>query len=183
MHRLFVGLRPPASIRERLLALMGGIPGARWQNDGQLHITLRYIGEVDRPLAEDIALGLGQVHFPAFEVALHGVGQFDSRGRPNAVWAGIRPHDQVSQLHHKLDKALARLGLEPEHRAYLPHITLARMNGAAGVADRFLADHAGLSSPPFGFTHFTLFESHLAGEGAIYETIERYPLDPPGGLP
>jgi 2'-5' RNA ligase len=176
MHRLFVGLRPPAAIRERLLALMGGIPGARWQNDGQLHITVRYIGEVDRPLAEDVAIALGHVHFPAFEVALGGVGQFDSRGRPNAVWAGIRPHEQPALLHHKLDQAMVRLGLEPERRAYLPHITLARMHGFAGIADRFLADHAGLSSEPFGFTHFTLFESHLAGEGAIYETIERYPL-------
>jgi len=176
MHRLFAGLRPPAAIRERLLALMGGIPGARWQSDDQLHITLRYIGEVDRRVAEDVALALGQVHFPAFEVALDGVGQFDSRGRPNAVWAGIRPHDALVQLHHKLDQALVRVGLEPEHRAYLPHITLARMNGPSGIADPFLADHAALASPLFGFGHFILFESHLAGEGAIYETVERYPL-------
>ena len=176
MHRLFVGLRPPALVRERLLALMGGIPGARWQSDAQLHITLRYIGEVDRRVAEDVAIALGHVHFPAFEVALDGVGQFDSRGRPNAVWAGLRPHDHAAQLHHKIDQALVRLGLEPERRAYLPHITLARMSGPAGIADRFLADHAGLAGPPFGFTHFTLFESHLASEGAIYETIERYAL-------
>ena len=176
MHRLFVGLRPPAAIRARLLALMGGIPGARWQNDDQLHITLRYIGEVDARVAEDVALALGQIHFPPFDVALDSVGQFDSRGRPNAVWAGLRPHDAAAQLHRKIDQALVRVGLEPERRAYLPHITLARMNGASGIADRFLADHAGLSSPPFGFTHFTLFESHLAGEGAIYRTVERYPL-------
>jgi 2'-5' RNA ligase len=176
MHRLFIGLRPPAIIRERLLALMGGIHGARWQDDAQLHITLRYIGEVDRRTAEEVALALGQVHFPPFEVALDGVGQFDTRGRPNAVWAGIRPHDMVAQLHHKLDQAMVRLGLEPEHRAYLPHITLARLNGPANIADRFLADHAGLTSPPFGFTHFTLFESHLASAGAVYETVERYPF-------
>ncbi|MEZ0243765.1 MAG: RNA 2',3'-cyclic phosphodiesterase [Sphingomonas sp.] len=176
MHRLFVGLRPPAAIRERLLASMGGIPGARWQSDAQLHITSRYIGEVDRLVAEDIAIALGHLHFPAFEVSLSGVGQFESRGRPNAVWAGIRPHDMAVQLHHKIDQAMVRLGLEPERRAYLPHITLARMNGYAGIADRFLADHAGLSSEPFGFTHFTLFESHLASEGAIYETVERYKL-------
>lgn len=176
MHRLFIGLRPPAAIRERLLSLMGGIPGARWQDDGQLHITLRYIGEVDRRMAEDVALALGQVRFAPFEMALDGVGQFDTRGRPNAVWAGLRPHNAAIQLHHKIDQAMVRVGLEPDHRAYLPHITLARMNGQSGVADRFLADHAGLTSPPFGFTHFTLFESHLASEGAIYETVERYPL-------
>jgi RNA 2',3'-cyclic 3'-phosphodiesterase len=176
MHRLFVGLRPPAAIRARLLALMGGIPGARWQSDAQLHLTLRFIGEVERPVAEEVAIALGNVRWPALEVSLSGVGQFDSRGRPNAVWAGVRPHEGLTGLHHKIDQALVRLRLEPERRAYLPHITLARMRGAAGPSDRFLADHAALTSEPFPFTHFLLFESSLGREGAHYEAVERYPL-------
>lgn len=176
MHRLFVGIRPPAAIRVQLLALMGGVPGARWQNDGQLHCTLRFIGEVDRHAAEDIAIALGGVRFPAFEIALDGVGQFDSRGRPNALWAGLRPHDALAQLHHKIDQALVRAGQEPERRAYLPHITLARMNAGAGTTDRFLEAHAGLASAPFKVEHFLLFESTLGREGAIYEAVERYPL-------
>jgi len=176
MHRLFVGIRPPAVIRAQLLALMGGVPGARWQNDGQLHCTLRFIGEVDRHAAEDIAIALGGVRFPAFEIALSGVGQFDSRGRPNALWAGLRPHDALTQLHHKIDQALVRAGQEPERRAYLPHITLARMNSGAGTTDRFLEAQAGLASTPFAVEHFLLFESTLGGEGAAYEAVERYPL-------
>lgn len=176
MHRLFVGLRPPIVIRRQLLALMGGVPGARWQSDEQLHITLRFIGEVDRPMAEDIALALGQVHFPRIEIALAGVGQFDTRGRPNALWAGLRPHEALTPLHHKIDQTLVRLGLEPERRAYLPHITLARLNAGAGTTDRFLADHAGLASAPFACDHFMLFESHLGREGASYAPVERYPL-------
>jgi 2'-5' RNA ligase len=181
MHRLFVGLRPPAPIRQRLTVLMGGIPGARWQTDAQLHCTLRFIGEVERPVAEDIAAALGSIHFPQIEAALHGVGAFDDRrGRTNAVWAGLRPHDALATLHRKIDQALIRLGLEPERRAYSPHITLARLGGAAGPVDRFLADYAGLTSEPFTFAHFLLFESHLAGEGAIYEPVERYALSPEG---
>lgn len=176
MHRLFIGLRPPAPIRAHLLGEMGGVPGARWQSDDQLHVTLRFVGEVDRRVAEDVALALGQVHFPAIEAAIDGVGQFDSRGRPNAIWAGVRPHDALGQLHRKLDQAMVRLGLEPERRAYLPHITLARLNGPANIADRYLADHAGLSSPPFTFTHIYLFESTLGREGPHYDVIERYPL-------
>jgi RNA 2',3'-cyclic 3'-phosphodiesterase len=176
MHRLFVGIRPPSAIRQQLLALMGGVPGARWQNDGQLHCTLRFIGEVDRHAAEDIAIALGGVRFPAFEVALSGVGQFDSRGRPNAVWAGLRPHDALAQLHHKVDQAIVRAGQEPERRAYLPHITLARMNAGAGTTDRFLEAHAGLASAPFRVEHFLLFESTLGREGAEYAAVERYPL-------
>lgn len=176
MHRLFVGIRPPAAIRAQLLSLMGGVPGARWQDDAQLHCTLRFIGEVDRHAAEDIALALDGVRFPAFEVALDGVGQFDSRGRPNALWAGLRPHDALAQLHHKVDQAIVRMGQEPERRAYLPHITLARMNASAGTTDRFLEAHAGLTSSPFAVEHFLLFESTLGREGAAYEAVERYPL-------
>lgn len=176
MHRLFVGIRPPAAIRAQLLALMGGIPGARWQEDDQLHCTLRFIGDVDRHAAEDIAVALSGVRFPAFEIALDGVGEFDSRGRPNAVWAGLRPHDALAALHHKVDQAIVRAGQAPERRAYLPHITLARMNASAGTTDRFLEAHAGLASAPFPVEHFLLYESTLGGEGARYEAVERYAL-------
>ena len=176
MHRLFVGLRPPPAIRQQLLAAMGGVPGARWQDDGQLHLTLRFIGEVERPIAEEIALALGQVRGAPIEIALNGVGRFEKRGRTNALWAGVSPHDTLARLHHKTDQALVRLGLEPERRAYLPHITLARMNAAPGVVERFLADAAGLASAPFTLAHFTLFESVLGRDGASYEAVARYPL-------
>jgi 2'-5' RNA ligase len=176
MHRLFVGLRPPRPIREQLLSIMGGVTGARWQEDTQLHITLRFIGEVERPIAEDLALALAYVRSAPIEVTLAGVGRFDSRGRANALWAGVRPHAPLAELHKKVDQALVRSGLAPERRAYLPHITLARMKASAGATDRFLEAHAGLSSPPFALDHFLLFESTLGREGASYEAIERYLL-------
>ncbi|RYD94452.1 MAG: RNA 2',3'-cyclic phosphodiesterase [Sphingomonadales bacterium] len=176
MHRLFVAFALPAPIRAQLLALSGGIPGARWQRDDQLHLTLRFIGEVDRHAAEDAALALAQIRYPAIEIALSGAGQFDSRGRPNAVWAGVAPHEALAGLHKKVDQALVRAGQPPEGRAYLPHITLARMNAQSGAADKFLAEHAALASPPFTLTHFHLYESHLGREGASYEVVERYAL-------
>lgn len=176
MYRLFVGLRPPGVIRQQLLALMGGVPCARWQSDDQLHVTLRFIGEVDGRTADDVAAALAAIRFPAVETALAGVGQFDTRGRPTALWAGLKPHDALAKLHRKVDQAVVRAGLPPEHRAYLPHITLARLNGGAGVADGFLARHAGLASPPFAFPAFQLFESHLGREAARYTAVARYPL-------
>lgn len=176
MIRLFVGLRPPAAIRAQLLALMGGIPGARWQEDGQLHITLRFIGEVDERAAEDAALALSSVRWPPLEVALDGVGTFDSRGRINAVWAGVRPKEGLAALHRKIDQALVRAGQPPERRAYLPHVTLARMNTPSEAVSRFVEAHAGLASPAFALEHFYLFESHLGHEGARYEPVERYVL-------
>jgi RNA 2',3'-cyclic 3'-phosphodiesterase len=177
MHRLFVAVRPPAPIREQLLDLMEGVPGARWQDDEQLHITLRFIGEVDTRVAEDAAAVLGTVRHPSFEVAVEGIGSFGSRGRINAVWAGVRPHDQLANLHRKIDHALVRVGLEPERRAYLPHITLARFGREVGGLDGFLARHAGLTSEPFPVEYFGLYESRLSQAGATYELIERYELD------
>lgn len=176
MHRLFVALRPPPPIRERLHATMEGVPDARWQDDEQLHLTLRYIGEVDGRVAEDIAVALGAVHAPPPEVRLAGVGSFGSRGRVNAIWAGVAPQDALAALHRKVDQALVRAGLEPERRAYLPHITLARLATREEAAAGWQAVHAGLSSPPFTLDHLVLYESHLGRAGARYEAVARYPL-------
>ncbi|MCC2975209.1 RNA 2',3'-cyclic phosphodiesterase [Sphingomonas sp. PL-96] len=176
MHRLFVALRPPLDIRQQLLALMEGVENARWQEDEQLHLTLRFIGAVERPVAEDIATALGSIHGPAVTLRLHGVGCFDRKGRTTALWAGVHPHEGVAALHRKVDQALARLGLPHEGRAFHPHITLARMNSAGGPTDAFVACNAGLASAPFTLSHMLLFESTLTRDGASYEAVARYPL-------
>ena len=180
MHRLFIALRPPAAMREALFDIQDGVEAARWQDDEQLHLTLRYIGDVERPAAEDIALALQAVHAPALDLALSGVGQFDAGKRGRALWAGVTPHDAVTALHRKVDHALVRLGLPPEGRAFLPHITLARLNKASGPTEPFLAAHAGLTSPATRFDYFALYESHIGHAGAWYESVARYPL---GSLP
>ncbi|MCA1199658.1 RNA 2',3'-cyclic phosphodiesterase [Sphingomonas sp. R647] len=176
MHRLFVALRPPAAIRDLLIDLMDGVDGARWQDDDQLHLTLRYIGEVDSRTADDVAAALTSIRFDLPALRLSGCGMFDTRGRPNALWAGVAPREPLAILHKKVDQALIRAGLEPEHRAYVPHITLARLPGSAGPVDGFLARHAALSSADFSIAHMTLYESHLGSAGASYEPVERYAL-------
>lgn len=179
--RLFVALRPPAPVRQQLMATMTGVPGARWQDDGQLHLTVRFIGELDRRQADDVALALGQLHAPAPTLSLAGTGRFERRGLADALWAGVAPHDALLALHRKADAACVRAGLSPERRAYLPHITLARFSRGAGFAgdvDGWLADTAGLASPPFTCTHLMLYESHLGRAGATYEPVARWPLAP-----
>lgn len=176
MHRLFVAIRPPRPMRERLLAAMGGIPGARWQDDAQLHLTLRFIGEVDRHLAEDVAAALGGIHHPRFALALAGLGQFDRGGRVDSLWAGVTPHDAVTALHNKVDQALLRIGIAPDTRAFLPHITLARFSRRSAPAVLRLDEAVGLASEPQEIRQFCLCESHLGGEGASYEIIARYAL-------
>jgi 2'-5' RNA ligase len=173
MHRLFVAIRPPREIRERLLGLMGGVPNARWQDDEQLHLTLRFIGEVDRHRAEDIAAVLGSVGHSSFEIALSGVGSFGKRGK-GALWAGVAPHDQLKALHKKVDQACLRVGVDPDSRAYHPHITIARLGRNAGPAEPFIERWAGLSSEMFQVDGICLYESRLGSEGASYTIVGRY---------
>jgi 2'-5' RNA ligase len=175
MHRLFVAIRPPEEVREQLLDLMGGLHDLRWQNDNQLHLTLRFIGEVERPMADDIAAELARIRFERLSIALHGVGKFEKR-RQGALWAGVQPKEQLKALAAKVERACQSAGVEPEQRAYRPHITLARWNGRAANVDRFLERHGGLASEPWEVREFTLFESRLGQGGAHYEPVADYPL-------
>ncbi len=175
-HRLFIATRPPANIRARLLALMEGVQHARWQSDAQLHLTLRFIGEVDRHTAEDIAAALDDIRDQPFTVSLNGAGLFDRKGRIDTLWVGVRPHEALAQLHRKIDHALVRIGLPAESRAYLPHITIARFGSRVGSTDDFMAAHGGLSGPEWTVGDFRLYESHLGNAGAHYESAARYRL-------
>jgi 2'-5' RNA ligase len=155
---------------------MGGVPGARWQVDEQLHLTLRFIGEVDRPQAEDIAAALGAISHPRPTIALKGTGAFDRKGKVHTLWAGIARDDGLNILHDRVNRALARVAVAPDERAFTPHVTLARLNSAAGPIEPFLARTADLSSPPATLDAFLLYESTLGREGPAYEAVARYPL-------
>lgn len=175
MHRLFVAIRPPLAIISNIIAMMSGVDGARWQTEDQLHVTLRYIGEVDRPMAQDVAAALGTIAFAPFTAVLSGLGTFETRGRLDALWAGVTPRDPLAALHRKVDRACVTCGLAPEGRAYLPHLTLARFGRVAGSPADFLARNAGLTSAPFQVVDFGLFESELGQGGSTYHLIDRYP--------
>ncbi len=176
-HRLFVALRPPRAIREILLGAMHGIAGARWQSDEQLHLTLRFIGEVDHHKAEDIAAALGALHAPMVRAQVAGVDLFERQGRPHMVWARMEPHAPLAALHRKVDQLLARAGVAPETRAFVPHVTLARLNRGSGPVAPFLALNSDLASAAFEFHHVTLYESELGHGGSRYHPVVRYPLE------
>jgi RNA 2',3'-cyclic 3'-phosphodiesterase len=176
MFRLFVALRPPAPIRAQLLSLQGDVMTARWQRDDQLHLTLRFIGEVDHHTATDIAAALGSVRHPRIEIAVSGVGVFDRKGRIDTLWAGVTPHEALAALHRKVDQALIRAGLPAENRAYTPHVTLARFNRKDVMLGDYLSTHMGITSAPFSMDWFGLYESMIGHGGADYTLVERYPL-------
>ena len=154
---------------------MEGVPDLRWQQEEQLHLTLRFIGEVERPVAEDIANALQRIRFERFAIALQGVGKFEKR-RHGALWAGVRPKDTLKALNAKIERACQSAGLEPEGRAYHPHVTLARWKGRATGLDQFIQKNGLLSSEPWQVEDFILYESRLGRDGAHYEPVETFPL-------
>ena len=134
MIRLFVALELPVAMRDVLLAAMGGVAGARWQRDDQLHLTLRFIGEVDRHRAADIAAALGSVRIEPLNLALGGLGSFDRRGRIDSLWVGVTPQEPVAALAQRINQALRRVHVASDTRAFVPHITVARFShGITGI--------------------------------------------------
>jgi len=176
MHRLFVAIRPPEAVLDLLLDTMEGLPGVRWQDEQQLHLTLRFVGEVERPLAEDLAAALGALRFEAFAMRIAGIGRFDHHKR-GALWAGVEPRAPLAVLAGKIERICVSVGLAPERRAFHPHVTLARWGrGAGGSLDPWLACHAALSSEEFAVDTVTLYQSHLGRAGAYYEAMANYPV-------
>ena len=176
MHRLFVAIRPPEDVRDLLIDAMDDSPALRWVGDEQLHLTLRFIGEVERPAANDIVAALDRIRSPAFELRVSGVGKFEKRNG-GALWAGVEPKAPVAGLAAKVERALQQAGLDPEHRAFSPHITLARWNRRNSEAvDAFLTRNADLRSDPFEVDRFILFESKLSRHGAHYEEVAGFEL-------
>lgn len=175
MHRLFLGLAVPEAVSDAALDLMDdGLP-VRWQEEAQLHLTLRFVGEVERPVAEDLAAAVSGVRFEAFDLSLAGVGRF-ARRRGGALWAGVAPREPLKALAARLERLCQQVGLEPEHRAFHPHLTLARWNGAepAGIGP-WLERHAGFAGTRWAVDTLTLFESHLGRAGARYEPVLEVP--------
>lgn len=181
MLRLFVGLALPEQIRQRLTLLCQGVPGARWVRPESLHLSLRFIGEVDEAQAEDIDAGLADIRAPEFAVTLDGVGRFGSGRRVRVLWAGVQAPDALHHLQAKVESAVVRAGCEPEGRRFTPHVTLARLKDAkVSKVGAFLEHNGAFQAGPFPVGGFVLFRSHLSQEGAYYEHVAEYPLEQTG---
>lgn len=172
MMRLFVALELPEPVKTALIASMGGVAGARWQRDDQLHCTLRYIGEVDRHTGQDVAAALGRVNVRPFEAELGEAGLFEHRGRVDSLWVGVRPADRLTALAKAVNAALAGVGIPPEPRAFVPHITVARGRGMIGFT--------GWPQGPIPRVTWTvgglaLWDSQPGPDGSDYQVLARWP--------
>ena len=177
MPRLFVGLDLPGSVKDRLLSLQAGVPGARWQDREQFHLTLRFIGDAEEPDLLDLVNGLGTLDMPSFTLRLSGTGQFGDK-RPHVIWAGVDENSELRRLAAKVEQVVQRVGFAAETRKFYPHVTLARLkNPSTERVFRYVADHSLFRSDAFDVSEFHLYESHLGSAGAIYQIAASFALD------
>ena len=176
--RLFVAIALPDDVRNRLVELRTGIPGARWVPPENMHMTLRFIGEADGAACRDIVDALHRVDARPFELVLSQVGHFGAARKERLLWAGVESNSALLDLHERVSAALRSAGLPPDSRKFTPHVTLARLKRAP--ADRiaeFEATYNLFRAGPFPVRRFTLFSSHLGHGGATYYPEEEFLLD------
>ncbi|HZP76937.1 MAG TPA: RNA 2',3'-cyclic phosphodiesterase [Pseudolabrys sp.] len=176
MPRLFTGLEIPPDVGQALSMLRGGIPGARWIDPENYHVTLRFIGDVDDSIAHEVASMLGKVKRNAFEMHLDGLSSFGGR-KPRAVVASIAPTSPLIEVQAEHERLMQRIGLEPEGRKFTPHVTLARLRDSSSrqVAD-YLAARGYFRTASFRVSQFVLFSSRASVGGGPYIVEASYPL-------
>lgn len=176
MPRLFTGIEVPIEIARLLTMMRGGLPGARWIDPENYHITLRFIGDIEDRTADDVAAALDDICPPSFHLKINGLGSFGSR-KPHSVWASIEKSDDLADLQADQERLLQRMGLTPERRKYCPHITLARLRGSSHdhVAN-YLNTRSVLSEMSFPVDRFVLFSSRSSIGGGPYLVEADYPL-------
>ena len=176
MPRLFTALEIPPDIGDSLGMLRGGLPGARWVDPENYHLTLRFIGDVDDVVAHEVESTLGRVRRGPFELRVDGLSSFGGK-KPRSVFASISPAQPVAELQAEHERLMQRVGLEPEGRKYIPHVTLARLRDSSSrqVAD-FLSMRGGFRSLTFKVSRFVLFSSRASVGGGPYVVEASYPL-------
>ncbi|MBU0480581.1 MAG: RNA 2',3'-cyclic phosphodiesterase [Proteobacteria bacterium] len=178
MPRLFVAIDLPEPQRELIRSICDGLPDARWVPAAQIHLTLRFIGEVDGAIFREIRDTLAGIKGTPFQIRVTGLGHFPPRREPKVLWLGISPDEQVRFLRKRIESSLVRMGLNSEKRKFSPHITIARFKTpprGLRLAD-YLASHSLFETPPCEINTFHLYSSHLTGKGADHRIESSYPL-------
>lgn len=178
MIRLFVAIPIDTEIRRKLNGLGKMIPGASPVSEEQIHLTLRFIGEVESTLFHDIRERMYELQSGPLQISVKGTGHFPPRGTPRVIWAGIKPAGDVIILRNRVNTILSKCGIAYEQRKFHAHITLARLKNSSPkrVAD-FLAGNVLLQSPVFTIDRVHLYSSKLTANGAIHRIEGSYPLE------
>jgi 2'-5' RNA ligase len=177
--RIFAALELPDDVAERLMALMKGVSGAKWRPRENLHMTLRFFGEVPEPVADDIDAALSEVSEAngPFELQLKGVGAFGGAD-PHALWVGARESAELKKLAADCERAARRAGLKPESRRFAAHVTLAYLANAPLDRVQAFEQRLGLfETRPFIVDRFGLYSSQVRKSApSLYRLEADYPL-------
>ena len=174
MMRLFVGIEIPETVRLRLSMVRGPLAGARWIESADMHITLRFVGDIDNAVADELAHFLAGIELDPFEVRIADLGAFGGRD-PRVLWAGVEGGEPLETLHRACERACRSAGLEAEPRSWHPHVTLARLRGAsADQVARFLGQSGRLETEPFTIERFVLYSAKPKVGGGPYVVEEAY---------
>jgi 2'-5' RNA ligase len=180
MPRLFVAIDFPEGINEQLRGLCKGIQKAKWIKPGQIHLTLKFAGEVTDDQAELLKLALEEIKSPSFELKLKGTGTFpppEQHRRPRVLWAAVEAGKELYELQKKIDQATQQAGIKTKQEAFTAHVTLARFRHAPGPdLNKWQQKHQTLETQSIRVTEFHLISSTLTPDGANHETVQAYPL-------
>lgn len=182
MPRLFTAIEIPPAIARDLALYRSGLPGARWIDPEDYHVTLRFLGDVDFATARDISADLAETarRIPA-QVALDALDSFGG-DRPRSIHARVAPTPELTRLQAEQERLMRRAGLEPETRKFAPHVTLARLRGGrAGDVAAFLAQAGHFPRLAFTAERFVLMSSRDSVGGGPYVVEAAYPFAEPGG--
>ena len=175
--RCFLGIALPPGpqqvLEETLAQLRRTEAPVRWVKPENLHITLKFLGELGEDHLENLETRLAKVDKPALQLALDGLGTFPPRGTPRVIWAGITPNDSLDTLQRAHERAACNAGLAPEGRKFSPHVTLARLRHSKpqAVAD-FLSSRGTFLSAPFDVQSVALFSARSGRGGGPYVVEE-----------
>lgn len=176
MPRLFAGIELPEEIKDQLSDLARPIPGARWTDDDDFHITLRFAGDIDGRIARELTDLLGMIEADAFELRLEGLGTFGGND-PRTIWAGVSANPALDSLQRACDRAARSAGLPPEPHPFKAHVTLARLRHAStDVVARTLGQIGAFRTGTFSVREFVLFSSKPKTGGGPYVVEATYPL-------
>ena len=176
MPRLFTALEIPREAALSLSLLRGGLPGARWIDVENYHITLRFIGDVEGHVADEVADALDRVRRSSFSLTLSGVGAFGGK-KPHSIWAGVAASPDLHALQGEIERICQRLGLPSDPRKFMPHVTLARLRNASPLdVAHYLSARGNFAAMPFRVGRFVLMSSRDSVGGGPYIVEEVWPL-------
>jgi RNA 2',3'-cyclic 3'-phosphodiesterase len=177
MPRLFTGIEIPAEIALALSAYRGGLPGARWIDPENYHITLRFIGDIDDRMADDVCSILGDCRYrDPMIFTIDGLDTFGG-SKPRAVFARVSGNGELAELQAEQERMMRQIGLAPETRKFTPHVTLARLKNVSSldVAD-YMATRGHFPKLTFTANRFVLYSSKSSVGGGPYVVEAAYPL-------